>query len=224
MDHKNLLIAGSLTGVIILLIGIFIILPISKENALPLDSTNYTFDNSTPETTAISIAKLNDGAEGFGNTVNNVYLTPDKKYWIVNMSEHGDYGGVVTVNAKTWMSKKYDEKWRSLDELKAQYIADIQKDRTDGSIGGPSKVTIDGKEIWKVPVYKFNYDHNKWEQSEYIYVDVKTGKSKNTWNEFNKAAGTDGWLTLKEVDNTINKIYDWGSTPFKDALRDLYRE
>ena len=82
---------------------------------------------------------------------------------------------------------------------------------------------MEGKEVWKVPVYIYNYNENGMqEQDEYVYVDVATGKSKNTAYEFNKAAGTNDWLTLTEVDNTINKIGYSKLLPFRDALRDLY--
>ncbi|MEN6553380.1 MAG: hypothetical protein ABFC34_10915, partial [Methanobacterium sp.] len=158
--------------------------------------------------------------------VKSASLTPDKKYWTVTMEEAGDYGGVFTVDPKTLMSKRGDGEWISFDELKASYIAEIQiRTYGDGGIEKPYKVTMEGKEVWKVPVYIYNYNENGMqEQYEYVYVDVATGKSKNTAYEFNKATGTDKWLTLTEVDNTINKIGYSKLLPFKDALRDLYSE
>lgn len=227
MDRKYLVIAGSLIGIIVLIsVGMFIFLNLtSTDSSTATTQVNGVFNSKSPEEKAVFIARLNDGSFGFeSGTVDNAYLTSDGKYWIVTLTQMGDYGGIVTVDAKTWMSKKEDGEWRSFDELKAQYIADIQKDRTNGVVDPPIKVTMDSKEIWKVPVYKFNYEHNEWEEAEYVYVDAATGKSKNTWDEFNRVAGTDGWLTLKQVDDTINKIGYPGALPFRDALRDLYSE
>lgn len=192
-----------------------------------------TFDNSTPEATAISIARLNLGQWGFDSaTIKSVHLTSDSKYWVVEIynSVYQDGFDVVTVDAKTWASKinsSYEPNlsyiWRSLDELKAIYIAEIQSSTED--VSKPQKITMNGKEIWKVPVYdKDSYELGKSEKVEYVYVDVATGKSKNTWNEFNNAAGTNSRLTLKQVDATINKMYVSGPIPFKNALRDLYLE
>ena len=42
----------------------------------------------------------------------------------------------------------------------------------------------------------------------------------NTWDEFNRAAGTNGWLTLQEVDATIDNMGI--GPPSGDALRNLY--
>ena len=88
---------------------------------------------------------------------------------------------------------------------------------------------MNGKEIWKVPVVLS--PNNEDSIFGYIYVDVATGKSKNTLEDFNRAAGTDGWLTLKEVDDVINGgdyqlnyLTRLKQTPFMDVLRDLYPE
>lgn len=232
MKRGKLLIAGGLTGfIIVLVIGIIIfVLPIGN-----IFIANFlgerTFDNSTPEATAVSIARLNLGQWGFDSaTIKSVHLTSDGKYWIVEIynSVYQDGFDVVTVDAKTWASKinsSYEPNssytWRSMDELKACYIAEIQSSVEDMS--KPHKITMNGKEIWKVPVYdKDSYDLGKSEKVEYVYVDVATGKSKNTWDEFNNASGTDNWLTLKQVDDTISKMYGWEPIPFRDTLRDLY--
>jgi hypothetical protein len=118
---------------------------------------------------------------------------------------------VFTVDVKTWKSKIGNGEWKSLDELKARYIAEIQGHTTDGTLGEPCKVIMGGKEIWKVQT----------SPDEYVYVDLTTGKSKNTWKWFNKVAGTDGWLTLEEVDNTMSKI---GMGSGRNVLRNLYLE
>jgi len=212
MKRKNLIIACVLIcGIIVLsIIGIFIIMP-------SMYPTN-NFDNSTPESAAVSIARLNSG-EGFASgDVDNVYLTPDGKYWIVTLESKEKWN--VTIDAKTLMSKQNDGEWNSLDELKATYIADIQ---SDSSLGKPQKITMNGKEIWKIPVYHecIYEDGSVTHETTYVYVDLKTGKSMNTWDEFNKAAGKKGWLTLKEVDSTCEKM-DIGPSSFKDALRNLY--
>lgn len=244
MDKRNLLIASSLTCIIIAIIsiGIFIFSNSTNATNLTIDTTenSLTFDNSTPEATAISIARLNEGKNGFDefseDMVANASLTPDGKYWIVKMREAGYNNWVVKVDAKTLASTKSGGKepintWRSLDELKAIYIAEIQSTKSNCGVGIPTKVTREGKEIWKVPVYYYHeYD---LKQTEYVYVDVATGKSKNELysDVFNEVAETNGWLTLKEVDNIANKIGDLrpmrgdlGPIPFKDALRDLYSE
>lgn len=255
MNRKNLMVAGSLIGGIIVLvvIGAFIIIPdiVDTSTAVSNSITDQignlidesfvpaTFDNSTPEATAISVARLNLGKWGFENAeIKSVHPTSDGKYWIVEIYTSGykDESKTITVDAGTWMSKQndsygpfiaYDPKdtWRSLDELKALYIAEIQSSTED--VSKPSKITINGKEVWKVPIHdNDSYELGISKKVEYVYVDAATGKSRNTWNQFNEAAETDGWLTLKQVDDTLNKIEKemTGSVgvPFKDALRDLY--
>jgi hypothetical protein len=222
--------AGFIIGIILLfLIGVFIIIPSimgTDDNSSINPSENLTFDNSTPKALAISIARLNEGSNGFEYvTVDSASLTSDGKYWIVNMNDGMD-SWVVTVDVKTGMSKENNGKWRSLDELKAIYIADIQAYTANVGLGEPSKVNMDGKEIWKVPVH---YIHeNNPEQVEYIYVDVATGKSRNDYDyDFdNNAPKPEDWFTLKEVDDIINKVsglYGPQET-FKNVLRDLYPE
>ncbi len=76
--------------------------------------------------------------------------------------------------------------WRSLDELKAQYIAEIQicSGAGSSSVGRPQKITREGKEVWKVPirvaVFKYSYTGNEIytgkNKTEYVYVDVATEK------------------------------------------------
>jgi hypothetical protein len=158
----------------------------STNETFPEDfSKDYTtFDNSTPKTTAISIARLYQGVSGFYTSHTfNTSLTPDKKYWIVKM----DDSMIVTVDAKTLMSKQNGDlnppvnTWQSLDALKAQYIADIQS-TGDETVGESHKITLNGKDIWKVPIYTFisswqgGYDD---QLVGYVYVDLTTGKSKN---------------------------------------------
>jgi len=231
MDKKNLIIVGMGVMIVLLVIGAFIILPniaeIFEDKSLgkPPDYLNHmSFDNSTPKATAESIARLTSLT--FDDViVDNVSLTPDGKYWIVNLHKIDNW--TVIIDAKTLMSKEDDNEWKSLDELKATYIASIQ---SDGSLGKPQKITMDGKEIWKVPVYHedVNEDGSTKNETSYVYVDLKTGKSKKTWNEFNETTGPNDWLTLKQVDDTINKINEeiTGSQGvlFKDALRNLYPE
>lgn len=231
MDRRNLLIAGSLIGVIIVLISVFIIFYVlaSADNSTTDSDARYlSFDNSTPEATAISIAKLNEGWIGFEYAkVINTSLTSDGKYWIVNMHHELD-DWVVTVDAKTLMSTKNGgmgpiNTWRSLDELKANYITEIAEIAFLGNssmdFGRPYKVTLEGKPVWKVPVYNFLANsqgvYGK-ELSGYVYVDLATGKSKVV--DF-KTGTTEGWRTPKEVDAKIGR-----SSQFKDALRDLYPE
>lgn len=258
MEGKNLLAATALIGVIFLLISgafmmFFMIIPASLEifgeviyedPAYDSSEEYLSFDNSTPEATAISIARLNYGLSGFynygaiygDNGTITASLTSDGKYWIVNM----DYS-VVTVDAKTWDSIKNDtvdgpyepeDTWRSLDELKASYIAGIQIDAEE-IVGKPQKIDMNGKEIWKIHVYKpiFSNDgtYLKDELAGQVYVDLKTGKSKKMYNDvfnkyyndiFNIITGSDDWLTLKEVDERSG----WYPHPFKNALRNLYPE
>ena len=208
----------------------------STNETFPEDfSKDYTaFDNSTPKLTAISISRLYQGVNGFYTSHTfNTSLTPDKKYWIVKMDDLM----VVTVDAKTWMSKQNGDlnppvnTWQSLDALKAQYIADIQKNG-DETVGEPHRITLNNKEIWKVPLYTLisNWQGDYDDQLVgYVYVDLATGKSKKVYSDifydiycyiFNDNPGTEGWLTLKEVDEKS----DWWPSPFRDALRDLYPE
>lgn len=230
MDRKNLTIAGGLIcGIIVLsVIGVFIAMHGIAET-LKGDSTysDSIFNNSTPQTTAVSIARLNLGTGGFeSNPVKSVHLTSDGKYWIVETynSFYRDQVLVMTIDAETLKSKVDNGGWKSLDELKAAYIAGIQSDYSSGK---PQKITTNGREIWRVPNYhEVIYENGSvTHETTYIYVDLKTGRSKNTWSEFNRAAGTDGWLTLKEVDAAIGKM-DIGPilTPSGDALRNLYPE
>jgi len=250
MDGKKLLMVGILIGAIVLVIGIFVMYnPISYDAHYSTnndasycgDPMYYTFNNSTSEATAISVARLNEGMMGFGSNVLynsgyapyikiNASLSYNKKYWIVNMSMGEPFEWIVTVDPKTWMSKKNGESlegtnntWRSLDELKAKYIAELKTaTHKDLYIGKPSKITLDGKEIWKVPVYKsnsqgMNATYNEEEIIGYVYVDLITGKSKTF-------LGTVGWSTLEEVDEALTRMGSPYSPPFKDALRDLYQE
>lgn len=247
MERKNLLLVGGLIGVtIVLLIGIVVSILPTANIFIANFPGEKTFDNSTPEATAISIARLNLGQWGFDSaTIKSVHLTSDSKYWVVEIynSVYQDGFDVVTVDAKTWASKinsSYEPNlsytWRSLDELKAIYIAEIQARESFGQVSEneePQKITIDGKEIWKIPVHsEYSQENGLSERDKYIYVDVVTGKSKNTFDEFNDAAGTDSWLTLKQVDDTINKMVREEDSSvgvetawtFRNALRDLYPE
>jgi len=234
VDRKKLLVVGGLIGLIISLSAAFMVISFGLNLVSEItgrthfDSSSFSttsFDNSTPEATAVSIARLNMGKGFDGVTVDDVYLTSDGKYWVVNFRA-GDIEPYlfVTIDAETLMSKVNHDEWRSLDELKAIYIAQIQ------SLGNPwrepQKITMDNKEIWKVPVITDFYQNGTDKTVKYIYVDVATGKSKNTLENFNSAAGTDGWLTLKEVDAVINKQHQNHSeqSQFRDVLRDLYPE
>ena len=170
MNRKNLLIVGILTGIIIVILCIspfYIINSDNTDNSITVHE-NTIFNSKTPEEKAIFIAKLNDGLFGFeSDTVKSAYLTPDKKYWIVNMEDAGDYGGIFTVDPKTLMSKQNNGEWRSFDELKAIYIAEIQiRTYGDGGVKKPYKVTIEGKEVWKVPVYIYNYNEKGMQEQE----------------------------------------------------------
>lgn len=242
MDRNNLLIASGLICIVIFLImGALIIVPgitdtsTGENSTINSSSERYlSFNNSTPEATAISIARLNEGPIGFGtNIIANASLTSDEKYWIVKMNAEGYNDWVVTIDAKILMSKKnggFEENintLRSLDELKAKYIAILQTSTdTDSYVGRPYNITLDGKSIWKVPYYE---DSKRQKTIGYVYVDVATGKSKNERADYigkftsylNEVTGT-GWSTLKEVDEAINKAGEPSAPPFRDALRSLY--
>ena len=117
MDRKNLMIASSLTGILVLAITAIIIIPAIKDtstassnpirdngnNSIDPAEEYLTFNNSTPKAAAISIARLNEGAAGFGEgngITTNASLTPDKKYWIVNMHEDGYDDWIVPLMQK----------------------------------------------------------------------------------------------------------------------------
>ncbi|MGB9979279.1 hypothetical protein [Methanobacterium sp.] len=247
MNKRNLLTSGNLIVILlILVVAIFIFFIITNPIVYDVpysigedasycgDEIYFTFDNSTPEATAVSIARLNEGMIGFGSNVlynsgyanyikSNASLTSDKKYWIVNMQMDINKW-VVTIDAKTLMSKKNGKsfegtvnKWRSLDELKAKYIAELKTIAYGNlTVGKPYNVTLDGKPIWKVPVYKKILKTYNGEIAGYVYVDIATGKSKGF------LTGMERWSTLKEVDDALTKIGSPYSPLFKDALRDLY--
>ena len=152
--NREMMVSVLIGGIIILfVIGVFIILPGIAEilEDKGLINSNYTtidldnlipFDNSTPQATAISIARLNLGTGGFeGDPIKSVNLTSDRKYWIVETytSFYKDQIEVMTIDAKTWTSKIDDGEWKSLDELKAYYIVDIQSDSPSGK---PQKITM----------------------------------------------------------------------------------
>lgn len=245
MGNNKLIAAGLIGIVLVFLIGAFIIVPatgnISADISNSTDNNSNTdssedwlvFDNSTPETLAISIARLYCGQGGFAKDIEDTFnasLTSDGKYWIVeDMQTKGfDDGLRVMVDVKTGMSKENNGSWRSLDDLKAQYIAGLQTIGEE-SIGKPYKITLDGKEIWKVPVYypvinASDQYTGDMELVGYVYVDIANGKSKKEGDIFdfmiNLFQGNlDGWLTLKELDKQIDPM-----NGFRDALRNLYAE
>jgi len=225
------------------MIGLFEIIAL-YDNACPENPSNeYTiyFDNSTSKATAMSISRLYYGRFGFSEFEEvNASLTSDGKYWIVKIDDN-----VVTVDAKTGMSKQSGRIgpkniWRSSDELKAEYIADIHSETGNfgrpvgNDWGRPVKITMDGKEIWKVPLslYGYDYGNNEDKMVGYIYVDLTTGKSKEVYNIdnlnglgysiLNVLVRKDGWVTLTELDNALMNNYRLYPPPFKDALRDFY--
>lgn len=229
MDKGKLLIGG-LMGVIILIIGSFILSSVIMNTSTDINSTNnfsaveyFTFDNSTPEATAISIARLNEGTTGFSDIikVDNVHLTPDGNYWVVNLHQ-GFSNWIVTINAKTLMSTKNGgddpvNTWRSLDELKANYIAEIGSEGSE-NLGRPQNITLNGEPVWEIPVYDLD---NGEKLNGYIYVDLVTGKR----NYLEASTGKMGsWETLKEIDDNTNAEHNLKhEKPYRDALRDLYQ-
>ncbi len=239
MDREKLLITGSLIGIIIVILSIYLLIshtPITH-NSTPLSSLNsgnsdnnlpveeyLIFDNSTPETLAISIARLNSGMIGFDKLITaNASLTSDGKYWIVKMTNYEEKW-VVIIDTRTLMSKRNASRyrpmttWRSLNELKAAYIAEIRSCNGE-DIGKPYKVNLEGKIIWKVPIYDIT---NGKKLIAHVYIDLTSGKSK----VFDMTIMKEGeWMTLKEVDDSITNMYDVPKDPpFKDALRSLYPE
>lgn len=84
----------------------------------------------------------------------------------------------------------------------------------------PYTVLIDGKNMWKVPVYyiKNRDTHELGKLRHYIYFDPATGKSK---------ADNGNWKTLKELDEIPNKDDEridpaLRTSTFRNMLRDLY--
>jgi hypothetical protein len=94
MDRKKLLVAGGLIGLVICLFSAFMIISLVSKIIDPFpeynnDNAYSPFNNSTPESTAVSIARLNYGVY-YGNfNVEDAYLTPDGKYWKVDMITRG---------------------------------------------------------------------------------------------------------------------------------------
>lgn len=240
MKRKDLLIAGGIIGVILVLIGIGIVISpssTSANNSISLTGLNstdensinnshdagyfFTFNNSALEAAAISVARLYEESPGPCEpyTITNTYLTSDKKYWIINMDGEGSNWTII-VDAKTLKSKSsFDKRWKPLDELKAQYIAGLQMMYPGLGSGTPVEVTLDGKKVWKVPIYE-NPTGTEVKLDGYVYFDPVTGKSKG----FDRDTGKEGeWMTLKELDNSANIISKLGYS-FRDALRNLYPE
>lgn len=239
MEKKDLLIVVCVICVIVVLLCMGMIIPSNSSTGLhtydlnstdensttePAAETYLYFNNSTPYTTSISIARLNEGIIGFDNHITtSASLTPDGKYWIVKMHNVHDVNDevTVTIDTKTLISKKSAcllepaTRWRSLDKVKAAYIAELQSGN-GYEIGNPYKITLEGKTIWKVPLYDIT---NVKTLIGHIYVDPATGKSKNV----DLIGNTRGWLTLKEVDKSMD-YGDAQELPFKDALRNLYPE
>ena len=82
------MIAGGIISIILVLlsIGIFIFPNSTNDTNSTTNATtenSLIFDNSTPEAAAISIARLNEGKNGFDefseDMVANASLTPDRK-------------------------------------------------------------------------------------------------------------------------------------------------
>lgn len=131
----------------------FIVLGISL--VLLLGSCSATVNHVTVKKPNIGydkaklIAQLNDGVNGYAFFhVDNVYLTSNKKYWIVKMHE-GKYHLKVTVNAKDGTSKKNNGKWKSFNELKARYIAEYYGGDGGFLAGTPKIIMLKGKKFGK---------------------------------------------------------------------------
>ncbi|MCZ3365898.1 MULTISPECIES: hypothetical protein [Methanobacterium] len=213
--------------------------PIQEKNKTNLSSIDSNNTITIDKNKAISIAKLYDDNFDcefyyYEKMDFNAKLSPDNKYWIIKVTgEKNRPIYSVTVNAKNCASKKTDAKssWIPLNELKAQYAASIITAYADlGSCynnSKPVKVSLNGKNVWKVEARKYNFDGG---DSVYcIYFNDQNGQIMTTWNDFNKNAGKTGFLTLNEVDNTINKMLntalpEYKPPKFKDILKDFYPE
>lgn len=206
-----------------------------------IQEKNKTDLSSIDKNKAISIAKLYDDNFDcefyyYEKMIFNAKLSPDNKYWIIKVTgEKNRTLYSVTVNAKNGESKKtgdYEKSsWISLNELKAQYAAFIITAYADlGSSynnSKPVKVTLNGKYIWKVEAHKYSFDGGDLVYC--VYFNDQNGQIMTTWDNFNKNACKTGFLTLNEIDNTINKMLDTASPEykphkFKNVLTDFYPE
>lgn len=117
------------------------------------------------------------------------------------------------------------------------HLAPIQeKNKTNlSSIDSNNTITIDkNKAISIAKLYDDNFDcefyyYEKMDFNAKLSPDNKNGQIMTTWNDFNKNAGKTGFLTLNEVDNTINKMLntalpEYKPPKFKDILKDFYPE
>lgn len=165
--------------------------------------------NSVNLEKAIFIAKLNERSYGFCEgcvQVDSIALTSNKKYWIVRLHDTNKVNWKVSVNVRDGSSKKNNNRWKSFNELKAYYVAELNSGEHGFRLGKPYMITLDGKKVWKISVYNIS---GKLYQN--VYFNVVNGKSKINNNK---------WKTLKEIDAEISKkTYP---VKFRDALRDFY--
>ncbi|MDD3985113.1 MAG: hypothetical protein PHY59_04315 [Methanobacterium sp.] len=198
---------------VILVFTLFLSVFASTSTAANLNNPVKTTQKDVKITKKVAslIAQLNDCLNGVTCTkVKSAYLTSDKKFWKVKVKEDdGTKIWTVTVNAATGASKKKHSAWRSFNELKALYVAELYTGDTGMEVHGkPKLITVKGQKLWKIKCYDKALPHKI---TRTVYFDDKTGKSKDNY--------TNKWFTLKQLDDAISQMY---GIKFRDALRDFY--
>ena len=167
------------------------------------------------------IAKLQDGLSGFVfDEIKKVTLNKGSRpFWEVQVSDKvTNETWTVFVDAKNAESRKSVEtcdiegakSWRSFDELKATYVAQLYYDTGELLF---KRAEMKGSDIWMVPVVEeFNNEIYNYQ----VYFNAKTGYSYVADEE-----GNSSWVSLKGLDDKINSENNY-KTPFRNVLRDLY--
>lgn len=192
----------------LVILGVLLIFLVGPCSAISSNQSTAV-NNNVNLKKAIFIAKLNERSYGFceGSIhIDNAFLNSNKKYWIVKLHDNKNIKWTVTVNVRDSSSKKNNGKWKSFDKLKAYYVAELNSGEHGFKLGNPVVITLEGKKVWKIPVYTTS---GKLYQN--VYFNVVNGKSK---------INNGKWKTLKELDTEISKkTYP---VKFRDALRDFY--
>lgn len=211
--NKKYLIFGLLGIIILYLISVA---PVYNLSADKIREPNSALKNTTHNPAidqAVFITKLNEGMIAFCGDdrviVDNVIMDPNGRFCILKVHSFNNEAWGMVINIETNASKKNNEPWKSFEELKAQYAAELNSGNGI-MVGKPTVVILDGKKLWKIPLYEYpSIGGAFWCD---VYFDPVTGKSKR---------GNDTWKTLKEIDDEVKEMY---GISVRNPLRDFYPE